>query len=105
MLNGLDLFSGYGGISRALSPWVRTVAYCENNTYRQLALLSEMQRNRIDRAPIWDDVSTPLRLAQLGRKGYLNPRFSERMMGLPSGSVKLKPWAAELFRKSQERRS
>ena len=58
MLNGLDLFSGYGGISRALSPWVRTVAYCENNFYRQLILLSEMERNRIDKGPIWDDVST-----------------------------------------------
>lgn len=49
--------------------------------------------------------SLPLRLAQLGLKGYLNPRFSERMMGLPSGSVKLKPWAAELFRKSREKHS
>lgn len=58
VLNGLDLFSGYGGISRALRPWVRTLAYCENNPYRQLALLSEMERNRLDKAPIWDDVST-----------------------------------------------
>lgn len=58
MLNGLDLFSGYGGIARALSPWVRTVAYCEVVEYRQGVLLSEMQRCRIDRAPIWDDVRT-----------------------------------------------
>ena len=58
MINGLDLFSGYGGLSRALSPWLRTVAYCENNYYRQLMLLCEMQRGRLDRAPIWDDVST-----------------------------------------------
>ncbi len=58
MLNGLDLFSGYAGIARALSPWVRTVAYCENDYYRQLVLMCEMQRGRIDRAPIWDDVRT-----------------------------------------------
>lgn len=33
MLNGLDLFSGIGGISKALEPWVRTIAYCENDRY------------------------------------------------------------------------
>lgn len=65
MLNGLDLFSGYGGIARALSPWVRTVAYCENDYYRQLALMCEMQRGRIDRAPIWTDVRT-LRRESIG---------------------------------------
>lgn len=41
------------------------MAYCENNYYRQLALLSEMQRGRIDKAPIWDDVST-LRREHIG---------------------------------------
>lgn len=49
--------------------------------------------------------SLPLRLAQLGLKGYLNPRFVEKMMGLPNGATKLKPWAAELFRKLREKRS
>lgn len=58
MLNGLDLFSGYGGIARALRPWVRIVAYCENDRYRQSALLSEMQRGHLDRSPIWDDIRT-----------------------------------------------
>lgn len=58
MLNGLDLFAGYGGISRALRHWVRTVAYCEIEPYCHGILLSEMQRGRIDRAPIWDDVRT-----------------------------------------------
>lgn len=65
MIYGLDLFSGYGGIARALRPWVRTVAYCEIERYAQAVLLSEMQRGRIDRAPIWDDVST-LRKEYLG---------------------------------------
>jgi len=58
MLNGLDLFSGYGGIGRALRPWVRTVAYCEIEQYCHGILVSEMSRGRIDRAPIWDDVRT-----------------------------------------------
>lgn len=57
-MNGLDLFSGIGGISLALKPWVRTVAYCENDRYAQAVLLSRMQDGALDRAPIWDDVRT-----------------------------------------------
>ena len=57
-MNGLDLFSGIGGIGIALSPWVRTVAYCERDRYAQSVLLSRMQSGDIDRAPIWDDVTT-----------------------------------------------
>jgi tRNA/tmRNA/rRNA uracil-C5-methylase (TrmA/RlmC/RlmD family) len=33
LLNGLDLFSGIGGITLALAPWVRPVAYCEIDEY------------------------------------------------------------------------
>ena len=57
-MNGLDLFSGIGGISLALNPWVRTVAYCERDPYAQSVLLSRMQSSHIDYAPIWDDVQT-----------------------------------------------
>ena len=57
-MNGLDLFSGIGGIGLALEPWVRTVAYCEQDRYAQSVLLSRMQSGKIDRAPIWDDVTT-----------------------------------------------
>lgn len=57
-MNGLDLFSGIGGISLALKPWVRTVAYCEQDRYAQGVLLSRMRSGDIDRAPIWDDVRT-----------------------------------------------
>jgi DNA (cytosine-5)-methyltransferase 1 len=57
-MNGLDLFSGIGGIGLALEPWVRTVAYCERDQYAQSVLLSRMQSGDIDRAPIWDDVTT-----------------------------------------------
>ena len=58
MLNGLDLFSGIGGISIALKDWVRPVAYCETDPYCQGVLLSKMDRSKITRAPIWDDVRT-----------------------------------------------
>lgn len=58
MLNGLDLFSGIGGIALALEPWVRTIAYCENDRYAQSVLLSRMRDGSLPCAPIWDDVST-----------------------------------------------
>lgn len=57
-MNGLDLFSGIGGIGLALSPWVRTIAYCENDRYAQAVLLSRMQSGDLEKAPIWDDVRT-----------------------------------------------
>lgn len=57
-MNGLDLFSGIGGISIALEPWVQTVAYCERERYAQGVLLSRMESGELDLAPIWDDVTT-----------------------------------------------
>lgn len=57
-IHGLDLFSGIGGISQALAPWVRTVTYCERERYAQGVLLSRMSKGQIDSAPIWDDVTT-----------------------------------------------
>ncbi len=55
---GLDLFSGIGGISIALEPWVRTIAYCEQDRYAQSVLLSRMSEGKLHRAPIWDDIKT-----------------------------------------------
>lgn len=58
MLNGLDLFSGIGGISLALQPWVRTVCYVEIDRYCQAVLMSRMRSGDLDHAPIWDDIQT-----------------------------------------------
>ncbi len=58
MLNGLDLFSGIGGLSIALAPWVRPVAYCEFDRYATALLLSRMVGGDLPTAPIWDDVRT-----------------------------------------------
>ncbi len=58
MLRGLDLFSGIGGISLALKPWVRTVAYCEIEPYAQAVLLERMQDGTLDFAPVWTDITT-----------------------------------------------
>jgi len=56
MLNGLDLFSGIGGISLALSDWIRPIAYCEIDKYCQAVLLSRIATNELKAAPIWDDI-------------------------------------------------
>jgi DNA (cytosine-5)-methyltransferase 1 len=56
MLNGLDLFSGIGGLSIALNEWVRPIAYCEIDTYCQGVLCSNMSNGRIRNSPIWDDI-------------------------------------------------
>ena len=58
MLYGLDLFSGIGGITKALEGYVVPVAYCENDRYAQGVLLSRMGDGDLPRAPIWDDVRT-----------------------------------------------
>src|SRR3990167_726338 len=58
MLNGLDLFSGIGGITIALKEWVIPVAYCESERYAIGVLLSRMQEGKLPVAPIWDDVRT-----------------------------------------------
>lgn len=58
MLNGLDLFTGIGGITIALKQWVIPVAYCESEKYAISVLLSRMQEGKLPLAPIWDDVRT-----------------------------------------------
>jgi DNA (cytosine-5)-methyltransferase 1 len=54
----LDLFSGIGGITKALEGYVRPVAYCENEQFAQAVLLSRMAEGELPNAPIWDDVQT-----------------------------------------------
>jgi DNA (cytosine-5)-methyltransferase 1 len=56
MLNGLDLFSGIGGLTIALSEWIRPIAYCENDRYAQAVLLSRMHCGDIPIAPICTDI-------------------------------------------------
>lgn len=58
MINGLDLFSGIGGISYALQRYVRPVAYCDIHPAAQANLLSLQSEGRIKRAPICDDVQS-----------------------------------------------
>lgn len=78
-MNGLDLFSGIGGIGIALEPWVRTVAYCERDRYAQGVLLSRMRSGDIDTAPIWDDVTT--------LRGDMLPRIDIIFGGFPCQDI------------------
>lgn len=57
-LYGLDLFSGIGGITKALEEWVEPIAYCERDRYARGVLLSRMSEGGLPVAPIWDDVTT-----------------------------------------------
>jgi len=58
VLNGLDLFSGIGGIATGLKEFVRPLAYCEIDPYCQSVLLQRMQEGNLPKAPIWDDISS-----------------------------------------------
>lgn len=57
-LTCIDLFSGIGGISLALHPFVKTTLYCEIDTFCQKLLTQKMQQGTLDKAPIHTDVST-----------------------------------------------
>lgn len=58
MLNGIDLFTGYAGITLALRDYVRPLLYCEIERYAQGIILSRMDEKRIPFAPIWNDVTS-----------------------------------------------
>jgi len=57
-MNGLDLFSGYGGITLGLAEFIKPMAYCEKDKYAQAILLSRISAGQLPRAPIWEDIET-----------------------------------------------
>lgn len=57
MLNGLDLFSGIGGITLALGEWVKPVAYCEIDQYAAGVLFSRMLDGSLPTASIFPDIT------------------------------------------------
>ena len=52
----LDLFSGIGGLTLALTPYCQTIAYVDNNESCQAVLRARMASDHIDVAPIITDV-------------------------------------------------
>lgn len=55
-LPSLDLFTGIGGFTLALSGWATPVAYCDNNTGVIATLESLMKKKRLPTAPVLSDV-------------------------------------------------
>ena len=56
-LRAVELFAGIGGGSLALkAAGIKTAAYCEKDPFCQQVLTDNMDRGRLDRAPIFDDV-------------------------------------------------
>ena len=55
----IHLCSGYGGFELALRDWdVRTVCHVERDAYAAAILMERMEQERLDQAPIWDDIDT-----------------------------------------------
>jgi DNA (cytosine-5)-methyltransferase 1 len=56
--NCIDLFSGIGGISLAIKPFVNTILYCEINDYCKQVLYERMCSGHLEYAPIHNDIKT-----------------------------------------------
>lgn len=52
----LDLFSGVGGLSRALQPWFATVGYVEIDPDCRAILRKQMAAGGLEAAPVYEDV-------------------------------------------------
>lgn len=66
----LDLFSGIGGHALALHGYAKTIAYCDNAPFTHEVLKARMADGKLDKAPIFDDV-TKLKASDLPEKPTL----------------------------------
>ena len=60
-MNGLALCAGIGGMELGLKFAIsgyRCVGYCEWDAYAAAVLVARMEDSALDRAPIWDDLTT-----------------------------------------------
>jgi len=60
-LHGLSLCAGAGGIDLGLTiacPGYRTVCYVEREAYAAATLVARMEDATLDKAPLWDDITT-----------------------------------------------
>jgi len=57
-LRGLSICGGIGGADEGLSRWSRSVCYVERDAFAASCLVEGMERQILDRAPIWDDLTT-----------------------------------------------
>lgn len=78
-LNGLDLFSGIAGNTIGLRDYVKTIAYCEADRHAQSVLLSRMASDDVERAPIWDDITS--------LRGSMLPKIDIIIGGFPCQDI------------------
>ncbi len=80
MLRSLDLFSGVGGLTRALHGLAQPVAYCERDPTAQAVLRRLMATGRLPAAPVCDDV-TALDRTWLARNARVKGAGIDMIMG------------------------
>ena len=59
--NVISFCTGYGGLElgiRRAGVDIRTICYCERESYVQAVLVKAIEEGRMDTAPIWSDVAT-----------------------------------------------
>ena len=78
-IKSLDLFSGIGGVSLALTGFCKPILYCDIDKYCQHVLVDRMREKRLERAPIHSDINTL----------YLSPEVVPNMIcgGFPCTDV------------------
>lgn len=57
-MRALDLFTGVGGLTLAVGPFVEHVGYCEIDAFCRRVLAARMREGSLPRAPVHDDVRT-----------------------------------------------
>lgn len=73
-LKGLSLFSGIGGIEKALEDWVETVHYCEINPYCVRLLKNKMISQELPFGKIWEDVRN-ITINEIGHVNIITAGF------------------------------
>jgi DNA (cytosine-5)-methyltransferase 1 len=75
-LRSIELCAGYGGFTLGLRDYgIRTVAYVERDSYAAATLVARMAEQRLDQAPIWDDLCTFDGKAWRGRVDLITAGF------------------------------
>ena len=75
-LRSIELCAGYGGFTLGLRNYgISTVAYVERDSYAAATLVARMAEERLDQAPIWDDLCTFDGAAWRGRVDLITAGF------------------------------
>lgn len=75
-LRSIELCAGYGGFTLGLRDYgVSTVAYVERDSYAASILVARMEEQRLDQAPVWDDLCTFDGAAWRGRVDLITAGF------------------------------